>query len=43
MAQERHTAKDKALKLTRDIVVIIDEYIRTDWSPEQIAHYRFTP
>ena len=37
MAQERHTEKDKALKLTSEIVGIIDEYIRTDWSPEQIA------
>ena len=36
-AQERHKTKKKAIKLTKDITIIIDGYIRKDWSPEQIA------
>lgn len=37
MAQERHTIKNKSIKLTDEITSIIDDYIRSDWSPEQIA------
>jgi len=37
MTQERHTTKPKATKLTKDIKVLIDNYIMQDWSPEQIA------
>jgi IS30 family transposase len=36
-AQERHKTKEKAIKLTKNIMLIIEEYIREDWSPEQIA------
>ena len=37
MAQERHTTKNKSIKLTNEITRVIDDYIRSDWSPEQIA------
>jgi len=37
MAQERHTTKNKSVKLTDEITRVIDDYIRSDWSPEQIA------
>jgi len=37
MAQERHTTKNKSIKLTDEITRVIDDYIRSDWSPEQIA------
>jgi len=37
MAQERHKTKNKAVKLTDEITGVIDEYIRSEWSPEQIA------
>jgi IS30 family transposase len=37
LAQERHATKDKSIKLTEEITCVIDEYIRDDWSPEQIA------
>jgi len=37
MAQERHKTKNKAIKLTDEVTSVIDEYIRSDWSPEQIA------
>ncbi len=36
-ALERHKTKSKAIKLTADIAMIIERYIREDWSPEQIA------
>jgi IS30 family transposase len=36
-AQERHKTKAKATKLTDEITLIIEEYVREDWSPEQIA------
>jgi len=36
-ARERHAAKPKAIKLTEEITVLIDGYIKADWSPEQIA------
>lgn len=37
MAQERHAIKEKSIKLTDEITRVIDEYIRSDWSPEQVA------
>jgi IS30 family transposase len=37
IAQDRHTVKPKAIKLTTDITALIDRYIRQDWSPEQVA------
>jgi len=37
MAKERHTVKCKAIKLTAEITAIIDDYIRRQWSPEQVA------
>jgi len=36
-AQERHKTKAKSTKLTEEITIIIDGYIREDWSPEQVA------
>ena len=37
MAQQRHQEKNKAVKLTKDIKRQITNYIRLDWSPEQVA------
>lgn len=37
MANERHATKCKAIKLTNEITTIIEDYIRQEWSPEQIA------
>lgn len=37
MAHERHAKKEKLVKMTDDVMLILDEYIRADWSPEQIA------
>jgi len=37
LAQERHLTKCKSTKTTAEITAIIDEYIREDWSPEQIV------
>jgi IS30 family transposase len=34
---ERHKTKTKQIKLTEDITILIDKYIREKWSPEQIA------
>lgn len=36
-AQQRHADKAKAIKMCGEITKIIDNYIRQDWSPEQIA------
>ena len=36
-AQERHATKNKSIKLTSEISSITSDYIRIDWSPEQIA------
>ncbi len=36
-AQERHKTKAKAIKLTEEITIIIERYVRENWSPEQIA------
>ncbi|GMT50313.1 MAG: hypothetical protein IEMM0008_1852 [bacterium] len=35
LARKRHEIKPKAIKLTPDIVDIIEGYILRDWSPEQ--------
>jgi IS30 family transposase len=37
LSKERHRTKNKAVKLTKDVRIIIDKYIREKWSPEQIA------
>lgn len=37
LAQARHTSKNKAIKMTVEVMNIINDYIRQDWSPEQIA------
>ena len=37
MAQQRHQEKNKAVKLTEDIKRRMTNYIRLDWSPEQVA------
>ncbi len=37
LAQERHKAKPKILKMTDAVKVQLDQLIRQDWSPEQIA------
>ncbi|VAW95297.1 Mobile element protein, partial [hydrothermal vent metagenome] len=37
MANGRHKTKPKAIKMTTEIIDIIEGYIRHDWSPEQIA------
>lgn len=37
MAQQRHQEKNKAVKLTEEIKRQITNYIRFDWSPEQVA------
>jgi len=36
-AQARHAVKPKAIKLTQEVTVLIEGYIKADWSPEQIA------
>jgi IS30 family transposase len=36
-ALDRHTQKNKAVKLTAFIKAILNQYIKEDWSPEQIA------
>ncbi len=35
--RERHKTKEKAVKLTPEILLLIDKYIQDKWSPEQIA------
>jgi IS30 family transposase len=37
MANNRHETKPKAIKLTTKVIDEIENYIREDWSPEQIA------
>jgi len=37
LARKRHEIKPKAIKLTPDIVDIIEGYILRDWSPEQVV------
>jgi len=36
-SKERLKTKNKAIKLTKEITILIDKYIREEWSPEQIA------
>ena len=36
-AEERHQSKFKKIKLTDDIKELINDYLKQDWSPEQIA------
>ena len=37
MAETRHATKNKVIKMTDEITRIIEDYLRTDWSPEQIT------
>ena len=37
LAEQRHTNKPKAVKLTAEIKQLITGYLQQDWSPEQIA------
>ena len=37
LARERHQNKAKAVKVTADIKLIIEQCLKKDWSPEQIA------
>ena len=37
VATERHAEKDKAIKMSAEVVEVIEGYIRMDWSPEQIV------
>lgn len=37
LAQARHATKVKSIKLNDEIARVIDEFIRDDWSPEQIS------
>ena len=36
-ADKRRTQAAKALKMTEDVVLLIEEKILLDWSPEQIS------
>ncbi|SMN00146.1 Mobile element protein [uncultured Candidatus Thioglobus sp.] len=36
-AQDCHKTKERGLKLTEDVTIIMEEYLQEDWSPEQIA------
>lgn len=36
-ASERHSDKNKAIKLTVEVKFLIEKYIKQDWSPEQIC------
>ena len=36
MMDERHSVKNKALKLTTEVVLLVEKYLQKDWSPEQI-------
>ena len=36
-ASKRHSDKNKAVKLTPEVKLLIEEHIREDWSPEQIC------
>lgn len=37
MAQEKHKEKNKAVKLTEEVKSTITDYLKINWSPEQIA------
>lgn len=37
LAKERHMTKEKVVKLTPEILLLIDELIKDKWSPEQVA------
>lgn len=37
LAQNRHQAKEKSVKLTDEIKLMVDDYLKQDWSPEQIV------
>jgi IS30 family transposase len=37
LAEQRHKNKPKAVKLTDELMPLIDGYLKQDWSPEQIA------
>lgn len=37
MMNERHSVKNKAIKLTKEVILLVDKYLKKDWSPEQIC------
>ncbi|MCP3672917.1 MAG: IS30 family transposase [Gammaproteobacteria bacterium] len=37
LTRERHSIKNKAKKLTAEVLLLVDKYIKNDWSPEQIC------
>ena len=37
MMNERHSIKNKAIKLTKDVSLLIETYLKKDWSPEQVC------
>ena len=37
LAEQRHKTKPKVVKLTGEIKLLIDGYLKQDWSPEQFA------
>jgi len=37
MMNDRHSVKTKAVKLTEEVILLIDKYLQQDWSPEQIC------
>lgn len=34
---DRHSIKNKAVKLTKEVILLIDKHLQQDWSPEQIC------
>ncbi|MFT5719708.1 MAG: IS30 family transposase [Oleiphilaceae bacterium] len=36
-ANQRHSTKNQALKLTSEVTFLIDKYIKQDWSPEEVC------
>ena len=39
LAIARHKQKNKNIKMTVELIQVIDEYIKSDWSPEQISGF----
>jgi IS30 family transposase len=37
MTKERHHVKKKAVKLTKEVILLVEKYLQEDWSPEQIC------
>ena len=37
LTREQHSIKNKAIKLTAQVILLVEQYIKKDWSPEQIC------